>query len=191
MEAGVNCYNYKESCCWCKFETSDWNQYLTHVRKALCEDQLYFYPTRKALKEGVHSTLNHPVKSIASPPTVATSAVAVAKRELHNLDNGLSSPPVVYPDFTNFKQRIFKLKLPESWGVVITDSLVTVSCLSPEYVLPKFEIFEDSSLRFTVRVYGWLLMDDHDLYKKLCWRTWSICFMSRTWKIDCEIWKHL
>ena len=100
------------------------------------EEKLYFYPTCKALKEGVHPTLNLPVKSITSP-SVSRSTVAVEKRELHNnVDNGLSSPPVVYPDFTNFKQRIFKLKLPESWGIVITDSLVTISCLSPEYILP-------------------------------------------------------
>ena len=130
------------------------------------EEQLYFYPTRKALKEGVHPTLNLPVKSITSP-SVSRSTVAVEKRVLHNnFDNSLSSPPVVYPDFTNFKQRIFKLQLPESWSIVFTDSLVTISCLSPEYILPKFEIFIESSLRFTVRVYGWLLMDDHDLYKK-------------------------
>ena len=47
-----------------------------------------------------------------------------------------------------------------------TDSLVTISCLSLEYILPNLEIFIESSLRFTVRVDGWLLMDDHDLYKK-------------------------
>ena len=41
------------------------------------EEQLYFYPTRKALK-GVHPTLNLPVKSIASP-SVARSTVAVEK----------------------------------------------------------------------------------------------------------------
>ena len=126
----------------------------------------------KVLKEAIHLTVNLPVKSIASSPTAPRSTVAVAKRELHNFDNSLSSPPVVYPDFTNFKQHIFKLKLPESWGIVITDSLVTISCLSPEYVLPKYEIFVESSLRFTVTVYGWLLMDDHDLYKK-CTRSFS------------------
>ena len=51
-------------------------------------------------------------------------------------------------------------------GIVFTDSLVTISCLSPEYILQKFEIFIESSLRFTVRVYGWLLMDDHDTIHK-------------------------
>ena len=152
MEAGVNCYNYKGSCCCCccclkhQIETNTLHICEKHFRK----DQLYFYPTRKALKEGVHPTVNLPVKSIVSPPTVPRSTADVAKRELHNFDNGLSSPPVVYPNFTNFKQHIFKLKFPESWGIVITDSLVTISCLSPEYVLPKFKIFVESSLRFTV-----------------------------------------
>ena len=142
-----------------QFETNTLHICERHFR----EEQSYFYPTRKALKEGVHPTLNLPVKSITSP-LVSRSAVAVEKRELHNnFDNGLSSLPVVYPDF---KQRIFKLKLPESWGIVITDSLVTISCLSPEYILPKFDFFIESSLRFPVRAYGWLLMDCHDLYKK-------------------------
>ena len=43
---------------------------------------------------------------------------------------------------------------------------MVISRISPEYVLPKFELFVGSSLIFTVRVYGWLLMDDHDLCKK-------------------------
>ena len=87
----------------------------------------------------MHPTLNLPVKRIASP-SVSRSTVAVGKRELHNnFDNSLPSPPMVYPDFTNFMQRIFKVKLPESSGTVITDSLVSISCLSLEYILPKFD----------------------------------------------------
>ena len=152
MEAGVNCYNYKiDASLKRQIETNTLHICEMHFR----EERLYFYP-----KEGVHPILNLIL-------SVSRSTVGVEKRELHNnFDYGLSSPPVVYPDFTNFKQRIFKLKLPESWGIVITDSLVTISCLSPQYILPKFEIFIERSLRFTIRVYGRLLMDDHDLYKK-------------------------
>ena len=34
------------------------------------------------------------------------------------------------------------------------------------YTLPQFEIFVESSLHFYVRVCGWMLTDDHELYKK-------------------------
>ena len=35
-----------------------------------------------------------------------------------------------------------------------------------DYVLPKFEIFVEDSLYFTIRVFVWMLMDDHELYTK-------------------------
>ena len=35
-----------------------------------------------------------------------------------------------------------------------------------DYVIPKFEICVEDSLYFTIRVFGWMLMDDHELYTK-------------------------
>ena len=77
----------------------------------------------------MHPTLNIPVKNITSP-SVSRSTVAVEKRELHNnFDNGLSSPPVVYPDFTNFKQRLHQTEIVRSMHCSLLASSQT-SCSS-------------------------------------------------------------
>ena len=72
----------------------------------------------------------------------------------------------VYNSFTEFQKRISKLKLEDCWNIDCTDSLVTVSSNDSNYVLPKFEIFVEPSLQFSLRVFGWMLTDDHDLYRK-------------------------
>ena len=43
---------------------------------------------------------------------------------------------------------------------------VVITILLANLILPKYEIFVDDSLRFTVRVFGWILSEDHDLYKQ-------------------------
>ena len=50
------------------------------------------------------------------------------------------------------------------WQIDIQDTLVIITSTSVEHILPKYEIFVDQSLGFSVRVYGWLLPDDHELY---------------------------
>ena len=57
----------------------------------------------------------------------------------------------------------FKLSLPALWHVDIS-TVVVISCFSTDHVLPKFEIFTDESLKFFIRVYGWMLPDDHEVY---------------------------
>ena len=77
-----------------------------------------------------------------------------------------SSSIAVYKSFTEFKQRISKLRLEDSWRIDLSESLVTISSHINDYLLPKFEIFVDSSLHFSLRVFGWMLTKDHDLYEK-------------------------
>ena len=74
-----------------------------------------------------------------------------------------SSPTLIYKCFEDFKQRIVKLSLPALWHVDIS-TVVVISCFSTDHVLPKFEIFTDESLKFFIRVYGWMLPDDHEVY---------------------------
>ena len=37
---------------------------------------------------------------------------------------------------------------------------------STNHVLPKFEVFIDNTLTFSLRVYGWMLSQNHELYSK-------------------------
>ena len=37
---------------------------------------------------------------------------------------------------------------------------------STNHVLPKFEVFIDNTLTFSLRVYGWMLPENNELYSK-------------------------
>ena len=37
---------------------------------------------------------------------------------------------------------------------------------STNHVLPEFEVFIDNTLTFSLRVYGWMLPQNHELYSK-------------------------
>ena len=41
-----------------------------------------------------------------------------------------------------------------------------LSCQRINHVLPKFEVFIDNTLTFSLRVYGWMLPENHELYSK-------------------------
>ena len=49
-------------------------------------------------------------------------------------------------------------------GRLVPDYETVITCASSEYLIPKFEIFVDQSLSFTLRTFGWMLSDDHELY---------------------------
>lgn len=57
-----------------------------------------------------------------------------------------------------------KLSLSKSWHDDVQDTLVIVTCFTTDHILPKYEVFIDQSLAFSVRVYGWMLPDDHVFY---------------------------
>ena len=70
----------------------------------------------------------------------------------------------VYKDFSDFVQRIVNLKLSDTWDINIQNNLVIATFMSADHLLPKFEIFIDQSLSFSLRVYGWMLPKDHEIY---------------------------
>ena len=40
----------------------------------------------------------------------------------------------------------------------------TLPYITLPYLMPKYKIFTDQSLSFSLRVYGWMLLDNHELY---------------------------
>ena len=44
--------------------------------------------------------------------------------------------------------------------------MITITCPSTDTLLPKYDIFVEPSLRFTKRVFGWMLDKDHELYTR-------------------------
>ena len=95
----------------------------------------------------------------SSASTVIRSTSSFTKREENLITASLSpspsSPTLIYESFEDFKKRIIKLSLPALWHVDIS-TVVVISCFSTDHVLPKFEIFTDESLKFFIRVYGWM-----------------------------------
>ena len=57
-----------------------------------------------------------------------------------------------------------KLSLGNVWKVEVTENLVYASFQSTNHILLKFEVFVDERLYFSVRVYGWMLRDNHEIY---------------------------
>ena len=71
-----------------------------------------------------------------------------------------------YKDFLEFSKRILKLKLHKHWKIVINDAHFHIMFTNSKYCTPKYEIFVDISLGYSIRVFSWFLNDDHQLYKR-------------------------
>uniref|UniRef100_A0A7M5WQG4 THAP-type domain-containing protein n=1 Tax=Clytia hemisphaerica TaxID=252671 RepID=A0A7M5WQG4_9CNID len=73
----------------------------------------------------------------------------------------------VYESFDEFVSYCSKWELP-NWKVLSTadQSFVTYRLENSKFSIPKFEIIVNTSLEFTVRLYGWYLPDNHNLYKR-------------------------
>ena len=67
------------------------------------------------------------------------------------------TPRYIYKDFKDFKDRIIKLSLNDLWQFELSENLVIATFKSTNHVLPKFEVFIDNTLTFSLRIYGWML----------------------------------
>ena len=123
------------------------------------------------MKVGALPSLNLPGKGIASSKsshTITRPTWSIQKREEHLESATLSPPPLsyIYKDFQDFKDRIIKLSLNDLWQFELSENLVIAPFKSTNHVLPKFEVFTDNTLTFSLRVYGWMLSQNHELYSK-------------------------
>ena len=66
-------------------------------------------------------------------------------------------------DFDAFERKSGIIKAT-GWSIVSSADFLKISMDDPAYILPKFEIHVDRSLRFSVRVFGWLLPDNRNVY---------------------------
>ena len=113
--------------------------------------------------------INLPQKSypntLISPPR---STITIKKREENSTTqvSSSSSSLLCYKDFLQFKQRILKLQMSHTWDINLQENFVVLTFLSQAHFVPKYELFVDQSLHFTLRIYGWMLPDNHSLYLK-------------------------
>ena len=136
-------------------------------------DQLLIYQHKKELREDAIPTLNLPQKSIPSTITATErSTVTIEKREYATSCSTITASATshrCYKHFRDFQYRINNLRLND-WDIITNidksddNSLVVV--FQGEYLIPKYQIFVDSSLGFTLRVFGWLIPLDHIIYTR-------------------------
>ena len=117
------------------------------------------------MKKGVLPSLNLPVKSIPriSPKPRTTTSISKRESSIQQLHTVVKHQ---YKDFNEFKTRILKLKLGHCWNVILNEKDILITYTEEEYVTPKYDIYVDFSLGFSIRVYCWFLNDDHFLYKQ-------------------------
>ena len=68
-----------------------------------------------------------------------------------------------HSDFDVVKKKAAMIQAT-GWNINLNADWLKISRDDPVYILPKFEIHIDSSLGFSVRVFGWLLPDNHQIY---------------------------
>ena len=117
---------------------------------------------KKSLNDGAIPKLNLPEKSYESRKFMERQ-----HRDIVCSDIKLSEEKIpLYKSFTEFANRIRKLKLHTSgWHFEELPNKVTIKLLRKSYIVPHFEIIVDETLSYTCAAYGWLLPDNHKLYK--------------------------
>ena len=67
-------------------------------------------------------------------------------------------------NFTELRKKTFSLKLT-NWVISQCETNISFKLFEEPFIVPKYEIVVDDSLGFTCFIYGWLLPEDHFLYK--------------------------
>ena len=121
------------------------------------------------LKHGALPILNLPEKSIASSKSsynITRPTSSIQKREEHLEFSTFAPPSPSFQDFQDFKNRFIKLSLNDLWQFELSENLVIATLKSTDHVLTKFEVYIDNTLTFSLRVYGWMLPQNHELYSE-------------------------
>ena len=70
-----------------------------------------------------------------------------------------------YSDFNDLIKRVVSLKCMQTWRLTIQETMITIVSPDANMISPKFTIGVDNDLNFTIRVYNYMLPEDHQLYK--------------------------
>ena len=120
--------------------------------------------TRKTLRTGAIPTLHLPIKSHSSQKNDLPSRVYVS---LKLDDQAQASQADCRPYFKNlddFAKHVNSLKLSGWTKSEEKNGSLVLSMSDGVHHLPRYQLIVDSSLGFSVSVYGWFLPDDHPVY---------------------------
>ena len=106
-------------------------------------------------------TINLPIKSHEKITTTEPRRVLTYDREL--------PPPkeikLYYKNLKDLQQKTSNLKF-NGWRIDVNEKKIAYKFFMSPYLLPKYEIVIDENFGFNIIVFGWLLPDDHIIYKK-------------------------
>ena len=123
---------------------------------------LLFWKREESLRLGVIPTQNMPSKSLPSASSLPERRHLniVKKDDVSDIAENKSC----YKIFDELCTRVAKLKLNE-WDVTHKkENRFSLKKFVPPFIVPQFEVAINSSLKFTVAVYGWILPENHNIY---------------------------
>ena len=115
---------------------------------------------RKALRFDAVPTENLPQKSHASKPVKERRHLNIVQDKIVTQPNCMS-----YQSFEEVTKRVAKLKLP-TWQQKVSNSQLTLEQFEDTAMIPKFQLIIDTELRYTLIIFGWLLPEEHTIYKE-------------------------
>ena len=113
--------------------------------------------TKKKLKQGAIPVLNMLQKlhtKVVTPRPVRVRPTVDPKKEKS-----------YYKSLTDLIGKIKTLKDLDHWSLLVLENEVILRKIT-QFTLPYLEIIIDDGLGFTVKVFGWFLPENHELYKK-------------------------
>ena len=147
------------------------NQQIKSTKVFICqrhfrEDQYQRHESRVTLNPGEVPTLNLPVKSFTTTTTQSApreSFTSVLQKR--SLCNNEDSPQQheCYKSFSELSNRVKSLKL-EGWQWTSFQDHLKFFNIVDTFAVPKYEIFVDQELEFTIRIFLWKLPSNHDIY---------------------------
>ena len=118
---------------------------------------------RKTIRLGALPSSNLPKKSHETRKTPERRHINIVQEREATPTKELAR--TTYFNFVDFYSRIRELKLND-WKLEFNDSQVTFKKFTTPYITPNFEVIVDESLEFTCLIFGWLLPDEHEIYKE-------------------------
>ena len=109
-------------------------------------------------------TINLPERSHETPKPKERRQLPKARVVQEDSDNKRKNP--CYKDFKTLENRISKLKLNDWTYAKKDETTISLKYFLQPFITPKYELLIDESLGFTCGVFGFLLPDDHLIYKK-------------------------
>lgn len=117
---------------------------------------------QKTLRLGAIPSENLPKKS---HETRKKPERTVFKRIVNENQENTNKLKDCYRNFEDFQMKIESLKL-DGWVYTVVDGSVHFKRNDPLYIIPKYEVIVDETLRFTCVCFGWVLPENSIVYKQ-------------------------